>query len=236
MPTDKVAATIALADKLDTLMGFWSIDEKPTGSKDPYALRRAALGVIRIILQNDFRLALKSEGVSDDLLSFFHDRLKVFLRDQDARHDLIDAVITSDADDLLMIARRVEALTAFLNTDDGQNLLAGYKRAANILAAEEKKGTRITGTINGNLFSSQPEKKLGELCHVVLVEAHAANKKEDFGAAMKVLSTLRGPIDDFFDNVKINDDDPEIRLNRLNLLARITITACEVADFDSIEG
>ena len=269
VPTDKVAATIALADKLDTLMGFWSINEKPTGSKDPYALRRAALGVIRIVLQNDFRIPLlqlfagltakavkggyldistskkdtmvsetveASLQVGQNLLTFFHDRLKVYLRDQDARHDLIDAVITSDADDLLMIARRVEALTAFLNIDDGQNLLAGYKRAANILAAEEKKGTQITGTINQNLFSSQPEKKLGELCHVVLEEAHAANKKEDFGAAMKVLSTLRGPIDDFFDNVKINDDDPEIRLNRLNLLARITITACEVADFERIEG
>ena len=162
VPTDKVAATIALADKLDTLMGFWSIDEKPTGSKDPYALRRAALGVIRIILQNDFRLALKSGGVSDDLLSFFHDRLKVFLRDQDARHDLIDAVITSDADDLLMIARRVEALTAFLNTDDGQNLLAGYKRSTNILAAEAKKGAEIGSSIDASLLVLPEEKVLAE--------------------------------------------------------------------------
>ena len=236
VPTDKVAATIALADKLDTLMGFWSIDEKPTGSKDPYALRRAALGVIRIILQNDFRLALKSEGVSDDLLSFFHDRLKVFLRDQDARHDLIDAVITSDADDLLMIARRVEALTAFLNTDDGQNLLAGYKRSTNILAAEEKKGAEIGSSIDASLLVLPEEKALAEAIDQASTKAESAVAAEDFGAAMQAVSIIRGPIDAFFDAVLVNDDDPKIRANRLALLAKIRSTTSLVADFTRIEG
>ncbi len=236
VPTDKVAATIALADKLDTLMGFWSIDEKPTGSKDPYALRRAALGVIRIILQNDFRLALKSEGVSDDLLSFFHDRLKVFLRDQDARHDLIDAVITSNADDLLMIARRVEALTAFLNTDDGQNLLAGYKRSTNILAAEEKKGAEIGSSIDASLLVLPEEKALAEAIDQASTKAESAVAAEDFGAAMQAVSIIRGPIDAFFDAVLVNDDDPKIRANRLALLAKIRSTTSLVADFTRIEG
>ena len=236
MPTDKVAATIALADKLDTLMGFWSIDEKPTGAKDPYALRRAALGVIRIILQNDFRMALKSEGVSDDLLSFFHDRLKVFLRDQDARHDLIDAVITSDADDLLMIARRVEALTAFLNTDDGQNLLAGYKRSTNILAAEEKKGAEIGSSIDASLLVLPEEKALAEAIDQASTKAESAVAAEDFGAAMQAVSIIRGPIDAFFDAVLVNDDDPKIRANRLALLAKIRSTTSLVADFTRIEG
>ena len=236
VPTDKVAATIALADKLDTLMGFWSIDEKPTGSKDPYALRRAALGVIRIILQNDFRLALKSEGVSDDLLSFFHDRLKVFLRDQDARHDLIDAVITSNADDLLMIARRVEALTAFLNTDDGQNLLSGYKRSTNILAAEEKKGAEIGSSIDASLLVLPEEKALAEAIDQASTKAESAVAAEDFGAAMQAVSIIRGPIDAFFDAVLVNDDDPKIRANRLALLAKIRSTTSLVADFTRIEG
>ena len=236
VPTDKVAATIALADKLDTLIGFWSIDEKPTGSKDPYALRRAALGVIRIILQNDFRLALKSEGVSDDLLSFFHDRLKVFLRDQDARHDLIDAVITSDADDLLMIARRVEALTAFLNTDDGQNLLAGYKRSSNILAAEEKKGATVASSIDASLLVLPEENALAEAIDQASTKAEAAVAAEDFGAAMQAVSIIRGPIDAFFDAVLVNDDDPNIRANRLALLAKIRSATSLVADFTRIEG
>src|SRR5690606_29957905 len=142
-PEDKVGLTVALADKLDTLVGFWAIEEKPTGSKDPYALRRAALGVVRMILEKGIRLRLSTVARDADLLSFFHDRLKVYLRDQGARHDIIDAVLTQDADDLLMVARRAEALTAFITSEDGKNLLAGTKRATQLLAAEEKKGTVV---------------------------------------------------------------------------------------------
>ena len=148
VPNDPVSIIVALADKLDTLIGFWAIDEKPTGSKDPFALRRAALGVIRLVLENDIRLSLSEIGVSADLLSFFHDRLKVYLRDQGARHDLIDAVISPDSDDLLMVVKRVEALGALLDSEDGQNLLAGAKRAANIVAAEEKKQTEIADNVD----------------------------------------------------------------------------------------
>ncbi|RUZ27110.1 MULTISPECIES: glycine--tRNA ligase subunit beta, partial [unclassified Mesorhizobium] len=156
--SDPVSITVALADKLDTLVGFWAIDEKPTGSKDPYALRRAALGVVRILVENDIRLALASiVGKASDLLSFFHDRLKVYLRDQGARHDLIDAVITPQSDDLLQIVRRVEALGSFLDTEDGKNLLAGTKRAANILAAEEKKKTAVAETVEPALFRADTE-------------------------------------------------------------------------------
>lgn len=236
VPADKVAATIALADKLDTLIGFWSIDEKPTGSKDPYALRRAALGVIRIILQNGYRLRLKDYGASDDLLSFFHDRLKVFLRDQDARHDLIDAVITENADDLLMIARRVEALTAFLNSDDGQNLLAGYKRSANILTAEEKKNAAIETVIDTSLLKQAEEKTLADAIERASNEAESAVANEDFGAAMQAISLIRDPVDAFFEAVLVNDDNPQIRTNRLALLAKVRAATSLVADFSRIEG
>ena len=141
IPTDPVAIAVALADKIDTLVGFWAIDEKPTGSKDPYALRRAALGVIRIILENEIIIKFSRHHIESNLLAFFHERLKVYLRDKGARHDLIDAVLGIDAghDDLLLVVKRVEALDALLATDDGKNLLAGFRRAANILKAEEKK-------------------------------------------------------------------------------------------------
>lgn len=236
VPKDKVAATVALADKLDMLTGFWAIDEKPTGSKDPYALRRAALGVIRIILENDLRLNLSTFGVNADLLSFFHDRLKVYLRDHDARHDLIDAVITPDFDDFLLIARRVEALTVFLNSDDGQNLLVGYKRAANILAAEEKKGTDIASVVSVDLMVAKQEKALAEA--VILAEHSAleAVKREDFGAAMQAIAGLRAPVDDFFNTVLVNDEDSKIRSNRLALLKKIRSVTSLVADFTRIEG
>ena len=236
VPKDKVAITVALADKLDILKGFWAIDEKPTGSKDPYALRRAALGVIRIILENDLRVRLSNLGVTADLLSFFHDRLKVYLRDQGARYDLIDAVITEDADDLLMIARRVEALTAFLNSDDGQNLLSGYKRATNILAAEEKKGATIASSVSDDLLVEKEEKALAAAVTKAEQSALAAVNCEDFAAAMQSIAEIRTPVDDFFEAVLVNDEDAKIRSNRLALLNKIRDAASSVADFSRLEG
>jgi glycyl-tRNA synthetase beta chain len=362
VPTDPVSVAVALADKLDTLVGFWAIDEKPTGSKDPYALRRAALGVIRIVVENGVRLGLlKSlwptyrritceyiqrglilmtvdgrklgleegpeydasflvpidgdldssfeytqnvesfmldarneadspfarcrenqafwknyEEIGSDLLSFFHDRLKVYLRDQGARHDLIDAVLAgggagpsplpspreergegvadadaplspslrgegkgegqSSNDDLLMIVRRVEALSSFLDTEDGRNLLAGTKRAANILAAEEKKKTVIADAVDPALFREDAEKSL--FAAVNRAESHAAQaiQNEDFSAAMRALSALREPVDSFFERVLVNDEDVAIRANRLALLARIRAATGQVADFSKIAG
>lgn len=256
VPTDPVSVSVALADKLDTLVGFWIIDEKPTGSKDPYALRRAALGVIRILIENGVRLGLRKifaqadkartmGAISDladndnwtpDLLSFFHDRLKVYLRDQGARHDLIDAVITPDADDLLTVVRRVEALGRLLDTEDGKNLLAGTKRAANILAAEEKKGTAVAAAVDPALLREDAEKKLfGAIGHAE-ARAGEAIGKEDFSGAMVALSTLREPVDTFFDKVLVNDDDTAVRANRLALLSRIRSATDRVADFSKIAG
>lgn len=236
VPKNAVSITVALADKLDTLTGFWSIDEKPTGSKDPYALRRAALGVIRLLLENDIRLPLLKFGVSQDLLSFFHDRLKVHLRDQGARHDLIDSVISSDADDLLMIVKRVEALGALLDTEEGQNLLAGAKRAANIVAAEEKKKTAIADTVDPVLLSEQAERDLFGAIEMAEGEAAAAIRREDFSTAMRALGHLRAPVDAFFDTVLVNADDSATRGNRLALLRRIRTATETVADFSRISG
>ncbi|RYY96984.1 MAG: glycine--tRNA ligase subunit beta, partial [Alphaproteobacteria bacterium] len=289
VPSNPVSIAVALADKLDTLFGFWAIDEKPTGSKDPFALRRAALGVIRILLHNNVRLrffddwstqpwavlqhAVQFRGYSDatreaieglaatearknpptaeqiedasfamrrpmlDLLAFFADRLKVHLREQGARHDLIDAVFALGEDDLVLIVKRVEALGEFLATEDGKNLLAGYKRAANILAIEEKK--------DGKSYSGQGKAMAGDPAEVdALVaalgkaapEATAALEKEDFGGAMRALSKLRGPVDAFFDKVTVNADDAAIRANRLNILSQIRDALNAVADFSKIEG
>jgi glycyl-tRNA synthetase beta chain len=374
VPTDPVSIAVALADKLDTLVGFWAIDEKPTGSKDPYALRRAALGVIRILVENGVRAELlatfmnaylsileqmqkgdvlvyallntdrreygtvniealaakypdwpgerveinedspiyfvrsnrdydtrsmSSHTIDDiakvafnefssmwelgtDLLSFFHDRLKVYLRDQGARHDLIDAVLASGAsptsplwggrgeaagggndadaqgtptpalradpphkgeggspssnDDLLLIVRRVEALSTFLDTEDGKNLLAGTKRAANILAAEEKKGTRIAAAVDPSLFAEPAEKALYAAVNQAEKEAGEAIGRQDFSAAMRALSVLRGPVDAFFDQVLVNAEDDAVRANRLALLARIREATGQVADFSRISG
>jgi glycyl-tRNA synthetase beta chain len=376
VPTDPVSIAVALADKLDTLVGFWAIDEKPTGSKDPYALRRAALGVIRIVVENGVRLPLVhplalalighfrvpmqdgwwpvqlnesgdlipiddpdlgihfpgknsnglsairktmtldlSKGVSlyslgaidndlgnflsgdkysaavlgdTELLSFFHDRLKVYLRDQGARHDLIDAVLASRAplsplagemsakptegvtsegtakgtsstaeatptaafggtspargegasanDDLLTIVRRVEALGFFLDSEDGKNLLAGTKRAANILVAEEKKGTVIAATVEPVLFREDAEKALFAAVNQAEREAGEAIRQEDFSAAMRALAALRAPVDSFFDKVLVNDEDVAVRANRLALLARIRAATGQVADFSRIAG
>ncbi|WP_275789290.1 glycine--tRNA ligase subunit beta [Pararhizobium gei] len=333
LPADAVGLTVALADKLDTLVGFWAIDEKPTGSKDPYALRRAALGVVRILLERGIRLPLseaiqsaavevedhirniehdkhfeaairlEGAGIDDitdrvmdvtyqsrldiqpivtDLLSFFHDRLKVYLRDLGARHDLIDAVLaaspssglsghllpvgekreqgaaaetwspqrgeggayapdeggeaTTANDDLLMVARRVEALTAFITSEEGLNLLAGTKRATQLLAAEEKKGTRIAATVDSSLLTLEAEKALHAAVTLASAEARSAIAGEDFRSAMEALSRLRGPVDRFFADVLVNDDDPAIRANRLALLAQIRAATGTVADFSKISG
>jgi len=256
VPTDPVSVTVALADKIDTLAGFWAIDEKPTGSKDPYALRRAALGVIRLVIDNDLRVRLlpafaagtrqlKVEGattdVGSDLLSFFADRLKVYLRDQGARHDLIDAVFSLEGqDDLLMIVRRVEALGRFLDTEDGANLLAGFRRAANILRIEEKKDGRAYGEAPDLQIVSDhgliEEKALAVVLDGSKREAAAAVESEDFEGAMRALSRLRQPVDAFFDKVTVNAEDPALRANRLRLLNSIREATRTVADFSRIEG
>ena len=257
LPEDKVGLTVALADKLDTLVGFWAIDEKPTGSKDPFALRRAALGVVRILLERNVKMPLLKtvrlamERVDDaldfvtssdgelpvlDLLSFFHDRLKVYLRDQGARHDLIDAVLTPDSDDLLMVARRVEALTAFITSEDGKNLLAGTKRAVQLLAAEEKKGTVVADGVSEELLRLDAEKALWAAITVASKEAAEAVAREDFRSAMEALSKLRAPVDKFFEDVLVNDEDTAIRANRLALLKAIREATATVADFSKISG
>jgi len=236
VPTDPVSVTIALADKLDTLVGFWAIDEKPTGSKDPYALRRAALGVIRILLENNIRLPISKIAGDKDLLSFFHDRLKVYLRDIGLRHDIVDAVLTEDADDLLTIVRRAEALAKFIDTEDGRNLLAGTKRATQLLAAEEKKGTGIADRIDLHLLTLPAEKSLHAAIVNASQDAASAVAREDFGAAMEALSRLRGPVDTFFNDVLVNDENADIRANRLALLAAIRAATATVADFSKISG
>ncbi|MET3600267.1 glycine--tRNA ligase subunit beta [Martelella mangrovi] len=288
VPRSKVSLTVALADKLDTLTGFWSIDEKPTGSGDPYALRRAALGVIRIILERGVRLPLKSviantlqapfvppegwgggfigdtmfeyfvalsgggygvgepdrkavvstdiEALANDLLSFFHDRFKVYLRDMGARYDLIDAVLSPDADDLETVARRVEALTKFLDSEDGQNLLAGEKRAGQLLAAEEKKKTRVAEKVDPTLFETDAEKALYEAIVSASAKAREASVKEDYFSAMEALSALRAPVDTFFEEVLVNADDEAVRANRLALLAMIREATGTVADFSKLSG
>ncbi|MFL0692173.1 MAG: glycine--tRNA ligase subunit beta [Agrobacterium tumefaciens] len=236
LPEDKVGLTVALADKLDTLVGFWAIDEKPTGSKDPYALRRAALGVVRMILEKGIRLPIASVAKDADLLSFFHDRLKVYLRDQGARHDIIDAVLTPEADDLLMVARKAEALTAFITSEDGLNLLAGTKRATQLLAAEEKKGTVVADGVSEALLKLDAEKALFAAIQSASKSAAEAVAAEDFRSAMQALSTLRGPVDKFFEDVLVNDEDAAIRANRLALLKAIREATATVADFSKITG
>jgi glycyl-tRNA synthetase beta chain len=355
VPMLPVSIAVALADKIDTLIGFWAIDEKPTGSKDPYALRRAALGIIRIIVENNLRLPLNPilgsrfvvgfleaicgfgliiEGFEDlsrgyegqrgedlvhqldrayiapafrylcdrnkvisglrllacnpefdekcedypgplyeeavrsisnafreleptsgltkegqavlhqlenrfssDLLSFLADRLKVQLREQGARHDLVDAVFALEGqDDLLMVVRRVEALGKFLDTDDGKNLLAGTKRAANILRIEEKKDGKIyVGAPDPAFYSLDEEKALAKAINQVRAEASAAVAKEDFASAMSAMAKLRPAVDAFFDKVKVNDDDPRVRENRLKLLNEIRAATRAVADFSKIQ-
>jgi glycyl-tRNA synthetase beta chain len=264
VPSEPVSIAVALADKLDTLACFWAIDERPTGSKDPYALRRAALGVIRLIVENEIRLRLNAlgrqvveylfqmgGGIGDpyyeaeyrkkavaDLLTFFADRLKVQLREQGARHDLVDAVFALEGqDDLLLIVRRVEALGKFLDTEDGKNLLAGYKRAANIIRIEEKKDKReYTGAPNHDLYQLAEEKALAEAIAAAKSDAERAVAAEDFEAAMRAMAKLRPYVDAFFDKVTVNVDDKALRENRLRLLNEIRAATRAVADFSKIEG
>jgi glycyl-tRNA synthetase beta chain len=300
VPADPVSVAVALADKIDILVGFWAIDEKPTGSKDPYALRRAALGVIRLIVANELRLslaraisvpftairyedererritnsmlmmAMRQRGaevetvkrfyresgefvhpdnfeehvwaefvsIANDLLSFFADRLKVQLREQGARHDLVDAVFALEGqDDLLMIVRRVEALGKFLDTNDGKNLLAGYKRATNIIRIEEKKDKKeYTGAPDAKLYQLPEEKELARTIDTAKAEASKAVAAEDFAAAMRAMAKLRPHVDAFFEKVTVNVDDARLRENRLKLLNEIRAATRAVADFSKIEG
>jgi glycyl-tRNA synthetase beta chain len=250
VPREPVAIAVALADKLDALMGFWAIDEKPTGSKDPYALRRAALGVIRIVLENGVRLPLSQqfrsgarghaklqEEAAKNLLAFFADRLKVHLREQGARHDLVDAVFALGGDDLLMMVARVDALGRFLDTEDGEHLLTGTKRAINILRIEEKKdGATYDQAPDANLLKRPEEQALAKAVDEVERAASAAVAREDFAAAMSQMAKLRAPVDAFFDSVTVNTQEAELRANRLRLLNRIRATTLAVADFSRIEG
>jgi glycyl-tRNA synthetase beta chain len=241
VPASPVSIAVALADKLDMLAGFWAIDEKPTGSKDPYGLRRAALGVIRIILERQLRLRLRpflGLQKANDLLEFFGDRLKVYLRDQGARHDLIGAVFALPGqDDLLLIVRRVEALGRFLETEDGASLLMLVRRALNILKIEEKKDVRsFDGKPVAKLLQDKEEKALSGAIKIISKEVNAALSSEDFEAAMAALAKLRAPVDAFFDKVTVNADNVEIRANRLMLLAQIRALTLEIADFAKIEG
>jgi glycyl-tRNA synthetase beta chain len=269
---DGVAVALALADKLDTLVGFWAIGEKPTGSGDPYQLRRAALGVIRIVLENDLRFPIVEEaqehlmrleaelegsarqlepdtrdtkfkeriayGRIIDLLNFFAERLKVHLRDKGARHDLIDAVFAlGGQDDLALIVKRVEALTELLKTDDGANLLAGVKRAHNILAIEEKKNkTSYAGPYDQLLLKENEEVALAAAIESVKQDTAAAINVENFAGSMRALAELRAPVDAFFDKVTVNTEDAALRKNRLHLLSEIRAATLNVADFTKIAG
>jgi glycyl-tRNA synthetase beta chain len=238
VPTAPVSVAVALADKLDTLIGFFSIDEKPTGSRDPFALRRAALGVIRIVLAGRIRLPLAAVGAGkgSDLLAFFADRLKVMLRDQGKRPDLVDAVFALGDDDLVRIVARVDALDAFLTTEDGANLLAGYKRATNILKAEEKKGELPTGSATRLPDAPAEELALIDALSKTTPAVGAALDAEDFAAAMRALAGLRAPVDAFFDKVLVNADDVAARSNRLRLLSEVRHAMGRVADFSQISG
>jgi glycyl-tRNA synthetase beta chain len=241
-PTAPVSIAVALADKLDALTSFWSIGEKPTGSRDPFALRRAALGVIRIVVENKLRLPLKPFLKADDLLAFFAERLKVQMREKGVRHDVVDAVVSlGGEDDLVRLLARVEALQAFLGTEAGRNLLTAYGRAANIVRAEEKKdkslAARIAGAPDGALLEQAEEKGVASALDQVARAVKPALAAEDFAGAMAAFAGLRGPIDALFDKVTVNvTDRPEVRLNRLKLLNQIRATMDAVADFSKIEG
>jgi len=250
-PSNPASVCVSLADKIDTLAGFWSIDEKPTGSKDPYALRRAALGVIRLILENDlkglplskiFREALNhydaSSDLADDLLSFFADRLKVHLKEKGVKHDHIDAVFAlGGEDDLVRLLARVDALSEFLGSEDGENLLIAYRRAANILKIEEKKdGRSYAVSADPDALEQDEEKSLHAQLVAEMPLISEAVSAERFGDAMAALAKLRGPVDAFFDAVTVNADNAGLRENRLKLLSMIRSALDGVADFSKIEG
>jgi glycyl-tRNA synthetase beta chain len=233
VPTAPVTVAVSLADKLDTLRSFFSIDEKPTGSKDPFALRRAALGIIRLLTTNGLRMSI-AEG---DLLDFFADRLKVQQKEAGVRHDLIDAVFAlGGEDDLVRVLARVHALQAFVGTEDGANLLAGYKRAANILKKEEWPEAVDQAAKTLSYTPETAEKALIDALDGAEPKATAAVASEDFAGAMAALATLRAPIDAFFDEVTVNDTDPDKRAARLDLLARFRSAVHKVANFSKIEG
>ena len=286
VPSDPVSVAVALADKIDTLTGFWAIDEKPTGSKDPFALRRAALGVIRLVVGNGKKLPLKQtfaefsaflesdprieyadiyndiiefgqhsgdgllggasfkkyvrlhEQLASDLLTFLHDRLKIYLRDQGIRHDVIDACLAMpNNDDLTLLVKRAEALAAFLKTDDGPNLLAGYKRASTILAqAEAKDGVEYSYGADIRFADCDEERALFKALDVAESKITPAMKAEDFAAAMAAMASLRAPIDGFFTAVQVNADSEILRRNRLNLLHRIRNLCGQVADLTKLDG
>ncbi|MFQ6754845.1 glycine--tRNA ligase subunit beta [Cereibacter sphaeroides] len=287
VPTDPVSIAVALADKIDTLTGFWAIDEKPTGSKDPFALRRAALGVVRLNLENELRYSLKlllldglvaneiarqfthfkSEtnalaGIDDVkafkqhvtfsldaandkandlfeyLLAFFHDRLKVHLREQGIRHDVIDACLAMPGnDDLTLLVKRAEALSGFLKTDDGTNLLQGFKRANNILTqAEAKDGVEYSFGADPKFAETDAERALFSALKTAEAAIGPALQAEDFAAAMSAMAALRAPIDAFFETVQVNADNAVLRRNRLNMLHSIRATCARVADLTRIEG
>lgn len=297
VPTDKVAVAVALADKLDTLCGFWAIDEKPTGSKDPYALRRAALGVVRLVRENELpfsistlvgshsmqsaaafaekealrsipELELTEENIrllrrdlpvaadalssrqganhlvmagriwinEGNLIEFIQDRLKVSLRDEGITHDIVDASASAGQGDILRTVQAAEALSKLLKSDDGQNLLAGYRRAANILAAEEKKGTKVADTITASLFEHAEEGALNDALTATSATSQAAIASGNFEAAMHALATLRAPIDAFFEAVLVNAEDEAVRANRLALLVAVRNAVHAVADLSKIEG
>ncbi|HJR55788.1 MAG TPA: glycine--tRNA ligase subunit beta [Rhizomicrobium sp.] len=282
VPSDKIAVAVALADKLDALTGFFAVDERPTGSGDPFALRRAALGAVRIVLENKLRVgfggliataffglpvhvmnrvmgsmsaaiheALDDQAIapaatssvdavaalSHVLNAFFVDRLKVSLRDRGVRHDLIDAAFSLGEDDLVRLVARVDALQVFLKSDDGKNLLAGYKRAANILKAEEKKdGRTYISEVDETILPEVADKALHAALAKAIGAIGPALDKEDFAAAMREMAALRGPVDGFFEAVKVNADDPRLRENRLHLLAGLRAALHRVADFSRIEG
>ena len=248
-PVAPVSIVAALADKFDTLAGFFSIDERPTGSRDPFALRRAALGIVRIVLENALRLPLReaiasalegygTEEGGEALFAFFEDRLKAHLRERGARHDLVSAVFAlGDEDDLTRLMARVSFLERFVDEEDGANLLTAYKRAGSILAIEEKKDSASYGAeADPAAFAVDAERAL----HEALVRAGAAASRaveaEDFSAATQALATLRAPVDRFFDEVTVNADDAALRVNRLRLLAGIRAATAGVADFSRIEG
>ncbi|KRW94983.1 glycine--tRNA ligase subunit beta [Paracoccus sp. MKU1] len=245
VPSAPVSVSVALADKLDTLAGFWAIDEKPTGSKDPFALRRAALGVIRLVLVNGVRANLGRtfamacpDADAADLLAFFHDRLKVHLRDQGIRHDIIDAVLAMPGnDDLVLLVNRATALSDVLKTEDGTNLLQGLKRAGNILAqAEEKDGVEYSFGADPKFAETDEERSLFAALDKAEPAIREAVRLEDFQAATQGIASLRAPIDAFFEAVQINTDNQITRRNRLNLLSRIREAGRLIADFGRIEG
>jgi glycyl-tRNA synthetase beta chain len=254
-PKAPVSVTVALADKIDTMVGFFAMGEKPTGSKDPYALRRTALGIIRLILENRLRLPLMKafdlashtapmaqrsdwRGVAGELLDFFADRLKVALRDKGVRHDLITAVFAvGGEDDFVRLLARVAALEKFLKTDDGANLLVAYRRAANIVKIEEKRDSRAyDGDADPTAMRQEEERELFRALGAAAAAARTAIAAENFKNAMTALAALRGPIDSFFDKVTVNAEERDVRANRLRLLARIRATLDRVADFSKIEG